>query len=194
MLLRPYRPVDCPALATLFYDTVHTVCRRDYSAAQCDAWADGMVDLEEWNRSFLAHITWIAEQDGQIIGFGDIGRDGYLDRLYVHRDFQRQGWRLRCVTRWKRRLQPDRSRPMRPAPPVPSFWLVDTGKSGHSGSCATVSRCKILFYKNRNIDCQYSKPLRLGRFFHWIGLQRSAKRSTKHNKKPDKKHDRCIDR
>lgn len=91
MLLRPYRPVDCPALATLFYDTVHTVCRRDYSAAQCDAWADGMVDLEEWNRSFLAHITWIAEQDGQIIGFGDIGRDGYLDRLYVHRDFQRQG-------------------------------------------------------------------------------------------------------
>lgn len=84
MKLRPYHPDDCPALAALFYDTVHTVNCRDYSADQCDAWADGMVDLAAWNRSFLEHTTWIAEQDGQIVGFGDISRDGYLDRLYVH--------------------------------------------------------------------------------------------------------------
>lgn len=91
MKLRPYRPDDCPALAALFYDTVHTVNCRDYSADQCDAWADGIVDLAAWNRSFLEHTTWIAEQDGQIVGFGDISRDGYLDRLYVHARFQRQG-------------------------------------------------------------------------------------------------------
>ena len=29
--------------------------------------------------------------DGQIVGFGDIDPTGYLDRLYVHREFQRQG-------------------------------------------------------------------------------------------------------
>ena len=91
MKLRPYHPDDCPLLAALFYDTVHTVNCRDYSADQCDAWADGMVDLAAWNRSFLEHTTWIAEQDGQIVGFGDISRDGYLDRLYVHARFQRQG-------------------------------------------------------------------------------------------------------
>lgn len=84
MKLRPYRPDDCPALAAPFYDTVHKVNCRDYSANQCDAWADGMVDLAAWNRSFLEHTTYIAEQDGQIVGFGDISRDGYLDRLYVH--------------------------------------------------------------------------------------------------------------
>lgn len=91
MKLRPYHPDDCPALAALFYDTVHTVNCRDYSADQCDAWADGMADLAAWNRSFLEHTTWITEQDGQIVGFGDISRDGYLDRLYVHVRFQRQG-------------------------------------------------------------------------------------------------------
>ena len=91
MKLRPYHPDDCPALAALFFDTVHTVNCRDYSADQCDAWADGMVDLAAWNRSFLEHTTYVAEQDGQIVGFGDISRDGYLDRLYVHARFQRQG-------------------------------------------------------------------------------------------------------
>lgn len=91
MKLRSYHPDDCPALAALFYDTVHTVNCRDYSADQCDAWADGMVDVAAWNRSFLEHTTYVAEQDGQIVGFGDISRDGYLDRLYVHARFQRQG-------------------------------------------------------------------------------------------------------
>lgn len=91
MKLRPYHPDDCPALAALFFDTVHTVNCRDYSADQCDAWADGMVDLAAWNRSFLEHTTYVAEQDGQIVGFGDISRDGYLDRLYVHARFQQQG-------------------------------------------------------------------------------------------------------
>lgn len=50
-----------------------------------------MVALAAWNRSFWEHTTWIAEQNGQIVGFGDISWDGYLDRLYVHARFQRQG-------------------------------------------------------------------------------------------------------
>ena len=30
MFIRPYRSADCPALAELFYETVHTVCAGDY--------------------------------------------------------------------------------------------------------------------------------------------------------------------
>ena len=91
MQLRPYKPSDCPAMATLFYNTVHTVNSKDYTAAELDAWATGSVDLEEWNQSFLDHITLIAEIDGILVGFGDIDHSGYLDRLYVHKDYQRQG-------------------------------------------------------------------------------------------------------
>ena len=104
MLLRAYRPEDCPALAQLFYDTVHAVNARDYTPAQLNAWATGTVDLCAWNASFLAHRTLVAQLEGQIAGFGDIDvSSGYLDRLYVHRDFQGRAWRPRFATRWKAR-------------------------------------------------------------------------------------------
>lgn len=91
MTLRPYRSEDCPALAALFYDTVHTVNARDYTPEQLDAWADGQVDLVAWDASFLAHTTLVAEEKGIIVGFADLAEDGYLDRLYVHKDWQGRG-------------------------------------------------------------------------------------------------------
>lgn len=91
MVLRSYCPNDCEEMAALFYETVHAVNARDYAAAQLDAWATGTLDLAAWNRSFLAHTSIVAEENGRIVGFGDIDASGYLDRLYVHRDFQRQG-------------------------------------------------------------------------------------------------------
>lgn len=91
MTLRPYRSEDCPALAALFYDTVHTVNARDYTSEQLDAWADGQVDLAAWDASFLAHTTLVAEAEGIIVGFADLADDGYLDRLYVHKDWQGRG-------------------------------------------------------------------------------------------------------
>lgn len=91
MKIRPYKSQDCQALARLFYETVHTVNARDYTPEQLAVWATGRVDLEEWDRSFLAHTTLIAEEDGQMIGFGDMDGTGYLDRLYVHKDWQGRG-------------------------------------------------------------------------------------------------------
>ena len=91
MNIRSYRAADCPLLAQLFYDTVHTVNARDYSPAQLAAWATGSVDLAAWNRSFLQHHTLVAIDAGQIVGFGDMDQNGFLDRLYVHHAFQRRG-------------------------------------------------------------------------------------------------------
>ena len=89
--LRDYRQEDCPGMARLFYDTVHAVNAADYSPDQLSAWAAGEVDLAAWNASFLAHRTIVAETAGVILGFGDMDAAGYLDRLYVHKDYQRQG-------------------------------------------------------------------------------------------------------
>ena len=91
MHIRPYRSSDCPALAELFYQTVHAVNARDYSPEQLDAWADGRVELAAWDASFRAHDTRVAVEGGVIVGFADLGPDGYLDRLYVHRDWQGRG-------------------------------------------------------------------------------------------------------
>ncbi|MGM9537805.1 MAG: GNAT family N-acetyltransferase [Candidatus Onthomonas sp.] len=90
-VLRPYRPEDLPQIAALFYDTVHTVNARDYTPAQLDAWADGRPELARWNRAFLAHFTLVAVSGETVVGFGDVDDTGYLDRLYVHRNWQGRG-------------------------------------------------------------------------------------------------------
>ena len=77
-------------MAELFYNTVHTVNARDYTEVQLNAWATGSIDLTAWDRSFYEHNTLVAIHDGVIVGFGDMD-GGYLDRLYVHKDFQLRG-------------------------------------------------------------------------------------------------------
>ncbi|MGN0377986.1 MAG: GNAT family N-acetyltransferase [Butyrivibrio sp.] len=89
--IRNYQSSDCGRIAELFYNTVHTINARDYSGEQLDAWASGNVDLEEWDKSFSEHFTLVAVMEDIIVGFGDIDRTGYLDRLYVHKDYQNRG-------------------------------------------------------------------------------------------------------
>ena len=92
MELYAYQPEDCPALLALFRDTVYTVCARDYSPAELAAWAGGAWDAAAWDQSFRRHVTWVAREGPEIVGFGDLdAQAGYLDRLYVHARFQRQG-------------------------------------------------------------------------------------------------------
>ena len=91
VVLRAYRPSACSEVLRLFYDTVHTVNAKDYTEEQLDAWADGKPDAAKWNESLCAHFSLAAEADGILAGFGDIDETGYLDRLYVHRDFQGMG-------------------------------------------------------------------------------------------------------
>lgn len=91
MQLREYIPSDCAQLAELFYQTVHSVNAKDYTKEQLDAWATGEVDLQAWDASFRAHRTIVATESGKIVGFGDMDETGYLDRLYVHKDYQGQG-------------------------------------------------------------------------------------------------------
>lgn len=91
MLIRRYHSKDCPVLLDLFRDTVSKVNSRDYSPEQIAAWLGG-VDPDRWEKTLAQHLTLVAEIDGKVVGFGDIDpATGYLDRLYVHADYQRMG-------------------------------------------------------------------------------------------------------
>lgn len=91
MIIRHYEPTDCEHLAKLFYETVHNINAKDYSQEQLNVWATDDMDLEIWNKSLSAHYTVVGVKNNIIVGFGDIDKSGYLDRLYVHKDYQRQG-------------------------------------------------------------------------------------------------------
>ena len=54
-------------------------------------WATGQADLEKWNQSLQEHYSIVAIDNKIIVGFGDIDKDGYLDRLFVHSNYQGKG-------------------------------------------------------------------------------------------------------
>ncbi|MDD7388557.1 MAG: GNAT family N-acetyltransferase [Lachnospiraceae bacterium] len=91
MQLRGYKTSDCEKLAELFFNSVHSINAKDYTEEQLNVWATGKVDLQEWDKSFQEHKTIVAVEGGEIIGFGDMDNTGYLDRLFVHKDHQREG-------------------------------------------------------------------------------------------------------
>ena len=91
MIIREYIQSDCVELTELFYNTVHTVNAKDYTKEQLNVWATGKVDLEKWNESLQEHYTLVAIENNRIVGFGDIDKTGYLDRLYIHKDYQGKG-------------------------------------------------------------------------------------------------------
>ena len=91
MIIREYKPTDCEDLVKLSYHTVHTINAKDYSQEQLKVWATDKIDLEVWNKSLSEHFTVVAVENNIIVGFGDIDNSGYLDRLYVHKDYQRRG-------------------------------------------------------------------------------------------------------
>lgn len=91
MEIRRYQSTDCEEIAALFYHTVHTINAADYTKEQLEVWATGAADLEKWGRSFCEHNTLVAIEENRIVGFGDMDDSGYLDRLYVHAEYQGRG-------------------------------------------------------------------------------------------------------
>src|SRR5699024_12851285 len=94
MKIRKFRDSDINQIVFLSYDTVHSVNDQDYTTDQLNAWApkdEGNAKLVNWKDLFSCNITYIAEINDKIVGFSDMTYNGYLDRLYIHKDFQRQG-------------------------------------------------------------------------------------------------------
>lgn len=96
MNIRPYEIADTAAIATLFHNTVHHINSRDYTPEQISAWASNDLTVDFWANRLSQSITYVAEEGiaketGQIIGFGNLELNGYLDCFYCHKDFQRMG-------------------------------------------------------------------------------------------------------
>ncbi|MDE6612951.1 MAG: GNAT family N-acetyltransferase [Clostridia bacterium] len=78
-------------VAKLFYETIHTINAADYTPEQLNAWAPETEKLKSRRDDLNNQNTLIAEIRGTIVGFGSIDKSGYLDLLFVHKDYQRQG-------------------------------------------------------------------------------------------------------
>lgn len=91
MRTRLYKPSDLDEVLKLFYESVHQVCKEDYTLEQLDAWAPKEPDLYRWTASLNKNHTLVVERNNHIVGFGNVGETGYLDRLFVSQNYLHQG-------------------------------------------------------------------------------------------------------
>ncbi|WP_217588126.1 GNAT family N-acetyltransferase [Lentibacillus saliphilus] len=93
---------DIEAIVSLFYETIHFVNAKDYSQVELNAWApktEKVSKIKEWTASLTENISFVANMNDTVVGFCDMTQAGYLDRLYVHKDFQGQGIATALVER-----------------------------------------------------------------------------------------------
>lgn len=90
LFIRPYDEGDLQSVVSLFYDTIHSVNLKDYTPEQADAWAPKEPDMSRWQKLLKEEDTWVAVQDGRIVGFANRNGD-YFDCLYVGKGYQRRG-------------------------------------------------------------------------------------------------------
>ncbi|MNE70767.1 putative N-acetyltransferase YafP [compost metagenome] len=98
MELRKFADRDIHQIVSLFYETVHSVNKRDYTQQQLNAWApkdEEPLKLKTWKDSLSHNVTYVAEIKSQIVGFSDMTQEGHLDRLFIHKPFfERLGYRV----------------------------------------------------------------------------------------------------
>lgn len=81
MDLRRFEAGDLPAVQELFAGSIRTVCRGDYTPAQLEAWANRAGRITA--KRLLDCYTLVAEEEGRLLGFGNLEPGGHLG-LPVH--------------------------------------------------------------------------------------------------------------
>ena len=91
MRIRDYEHGNAVTIVRLFYDTIHSINPRDYSAEQVQAWAPEIPDAQLWHGRMIARYTLVADQAGELLGFGELEPQGHLDMLYCRADVVGRG-------------------------------------------------------------------------------------------------------
>jgi putative acetyltransferase len=82
---------DLQEILILFSGTIETVCADDYNNEQIVAWVSSVNNHSRWHRLIEDQYFIVALLNQKIVGFASLAHGDYMDVLYVHKDFQRQG-------------------------------------------------------------------------------------------------------
>ncbi|SNT30763.1 putative acetyltransferase [Ekhidna lutea] len=81
---------DVDEIIDLFESTVKAVNKKDYSPEQIAVWTSAK-DQNIWSEKVKSQNFYLAKIGNEIVGFSSIDNSGYLDFMYVHKDFQGHG-------------------------------------------------------------------------------------------------------
>jgi len=89
--IRQAESADIPDITRLFFETIQTVNSKDYTQEEIDDWSSWHLDYDKWKAKIIEQYFIVATFDSRIVGFASLATDGYLDLMYVHKDYQGQG-------------------------------------------------------------------------------------------------------
>ena len=91
LIIREAEMNDAASVGLLYYETISSINKKDYSPEQISVWVSGYDNIEIWKRKIEEQYFFIAETDNCIAGFGSVTDEGYLDFMFTHKDHQRRG-------------------------------------------------------------------------------------------------------
>ena len=89
--IRPGNIGDLTEMQKLYVDTITTICKDDYSQEQIKAWTSSIENTQRWTDILTSQYILITELDDKIVGYISLYNNDYIDLLFVHKDYQRQG-------------------------------------------------------------------------------------------------------
>ena len=95
MLLRRYEEKDTLQLCDIYYNTIHTVNKFDYTKEELEAWAPSNSYNEETYKKDTARWNkirpFVVEENGVIYGFAELENEGHINCFFVHHEHQGKG-------------------------------------------------------------------------------------------------------
>lgn len=83
---------DLAIVANLYRQSVKQIAPLLYSQAQVMAWSGFADNYEQFYQFIFKPQTYLLEKEEQIIAFSGLEKNGHIASLYVHPDYNRQGY------------------------------------------------------------------------------------------------------
>lgn len=96
-VLQTYQNQYNRAITELFYKAVYNIDERVYNSQQKQAWAPYPIDYKQWANRLADTQPYLLFKNNKLIGFIEFINRGYIDCLYIHPDFQQQGYATQLI-------------------------------------------------------------------------------------------------
>jgi putative acetyltransferase len=97
--IRRYRPGEEASLFDVYFTAIHLVASRDYTVEQVQAWAPPDLDAVLWKDKIREINPFVAELNGELVGYADLQSSGYIDHFFVSGKLPRRGIGSLLMTR-----------------------------------------------------------------------------------------------
>ncbi|AYW48599.1 GNAT family N-acetyltransferase [Tetragenococcus osmophilus] len=97
MQIRHYITSDKDEVIQMVKQTIYSVNKKDYNYKQILAWT--AINESSWDHSVANHQAIVMiDNSNKIIGFADMDDNGYLENLFVHKNYQNMSIGTKLVT------------------------------------------------------------------------------------------------